>query len=133
MRISDIARRSGASQKAIRLYEARGLLAPVPRVNRYRDYSEQDLHLVQLIRQALTLGFRLADVACLRRPDGGIDWPRVQTLLVTRQKAVRADMERLHQLDQALTVLRDEVAELVVHGDTGALESCMAAGDCRAA
>ncbi|WP_369015287.1 MerR family DNA-binding transcriptional regulator, partial [Leclercia adecarboxylata] len=44
MRISDIARRSGASQKAIRLYEARGLLAPIPRVNRYRDYSEQDLH-----------------------------------------------------------------------------------------
>ncbi len=41
MRISDIARRSGASQKAIRLYEARGLLAPVPRVNRYRDYSEK--------------------------------------------------------------------------------------------
>ncbi len=41
MRISDIARRSGASQKAIRLYEARGLLAPVPRVNRYRDYGEK--------------------------------------------------------------------------------------------
>ena len=39
MLISEVARRSGASQKAIRLYEARGLLATVPRINRYRHYS----------------------------------------------------------------------------------------------
>ncbi len=133
MRISEVARRSGASQKAIRLYEARGLLAAVPRINRYRDYNEQDLNLVLLIRQALALGFRLADVAALRREDGGIDWPRVQALLADRQQAVRADMQRLQQLDAALTRLRAEVVVLIGQGDTGPLEACMAAGDCRAA
>ena len=85
MLISEVARRSGASQKAIRLYEARGLLATVPRINRYRHYSEQDLNLVLLIRQALVLGFRLADVAALRRDDGSIDWDQVQALLASRQ------------------------------------------------
>ncbi|WP_229296424.1 MerR family transcriptional regulator [Stenotrophomonas nematodicola] len=89
MRISDIARRSGASQKAIRLYEARGLLAPVPRINRYRDYSEQDLTLVLLIRQAQALGFRLAEVVAVRRPDGSFDGDRLQALLAQRQQAVR--------------------------------------------
>lgn len=133
MRISEVARRSGASQKAIRLYEARGLLAAVPRINRYRDYNEQDLNLVLLIRQALALGFRLADVAALRRDDGGIDWLRVQALLAGRQQAVRADMQRLQQLDAALTQLRAEVVVLIGQGDTGALDACMAAGDCRAA
>ncbi|MCS4232881.1 MerR family transcriptional regulator [Stenotrophomonas sp. BIGb0135] len=133
MRISEVARRSGASQKAIRLYEARGLLATVARINRYRDYSEQDLNLVLLIRQALALGFRLADVAALRRADGGIDWLRVQALLAQRQQAVRADMQRLQQLDAALTQLRAEVVVLIGHGDTGPLDACMASGNCLAA
>lgn len=133
MRISEVARRSGASQKAIRLYEARGLLAAVPRINRYRDYSEQDLTLVLLIRHALTLGFRLADVAALRRDDGAIDWLQVQALLAGRQLAVRAELQRLRQLDAALAQLREEVLTLVAQGDTGPLDACMAAGDCRAA
>lgn len=67
MRISEVARRTGASAKAIRLYEARGLLPPVPRLNRYRDYSEQDVAWVQLIRQALGLGIGLAAITRLQR------------------------------------------------------------------
>jgi len=133
MRISEVARRSGASQKAIRLYEARGLLATVPRINRYRDYSEQDLNLVLLIRQALVLGFRLADVAALRRPEGSIDWDRVQALLVSRQQAVRADLARLRQLDSALSDLRAEVAVLAAEGHDGPLDACLAQGACVAA
>ncbi len=133
MRISEVARRSGASQKAIRLYEARGLLATVPRINRYRDYSEQDLNLVLLIRQALVLGFRLADVAALRRPDGSIDWDRVQALLASRQQAVRADLARLRQLDSALSDLRAEVAVLSAEGHDGPLDACLAQGACVAA
>ncbi len=133
MRISEVARRSGASQKAIRLYEARGLLASVARINRYRDYSEQDLNLVLLIRQAQALGFRLAEVAALRRDDGGIDWLRVQALLAQRQQAVRADLRRLQQLDAALTQLRTEVVELIGHGESGPLDACLARGDCQAA
>ncbi|WP_312708872.1 MerR family transcriptional regulator [Stenotrophomonas sp.] len=133
MRISDIARRSGASQKAIRLYEARGLLAPVPRINRYRDYSEQDLTLVLLIRQAQALGFRLAEVVAVRRPDGSFDGDRLQALLAQRQQAVRGDIARLQQLDAALTVLRGDIATLVAQGDAGVLDACISAGACATA
>lgn len=133
MLISEVARRSGASQKAIRLYEARGLLATVPRINRYRHYSEQDLNLVLLIRQALVLGFRLADVAALRRDDGSIDWDQVQALLASRQHAVRAELARLRQLDTALTDLRAEVALLATDGHHGPLDACLTQGACVAA
>lgn len=133
MLISEVARRSGASQKAIRLYEARGLLATVPRINRYRHYSEQDLNLVLLIRQALVLGFRLADVAALRRDDGSIDWDQVQALLASRQHAVRAELARLRQLDTALTDLRAEVAMLAADGHNGPLDACLTQGACVAA
>ncbi len=130
MRISDVARRSGASQKAIRLYEARGLLATVPRINRYRDYSEQDLNMVLLIRRALALGIRLADVAALQQGDGQIDWLRVQVLLEQRQHAVHAELQRLQQLEMALQQLRLEVAPLVIAGHSGPLDACLATGDC---
>lgn len=133
MLISEVARRSGASQKAIRLYEARGLLATVPRINRYRHYSEQDLNLVLLIRQALVLGFRLADVAALRRDDCSIDWDQVQALLASRQHAVRAELARLRQLDTALTDLRAEVALLAADGHRGPLDACLTQGACVAA
>lgn len=133
MLISEVARRSGASQKAIRLYEACGLLATVPRINRYRHYSEQDLNLVLLIRQALVLGFRLADVAALRRDDGSIDWDQVQALLASRQHAVRAELARLRQLDTALTDLRAEVALLAADGHHGPLDACLTQGACVAA
>lgn len=133
MRISEVARRSGASQKAIRLYEARGLLATVPRINRYRHYSDHDLNMVLLIRQAQALGFRLADVAALRRADGSIDWAGVNALLAARQHAVRAEVQRLQLLDTALHRLRDEVAGLLALGDTGPLDACMSNGDCVAA
>lgn len=133
MLISEVARRSGASQKAIRLYEARGLLATVPRINRYRHYSEKDLNLVLLIRQALALGFRLADMAALRRDDGSIDWDQVQALLASRQHAVRAELARLRQLDTALTDLRAEVALLAADGHPGPLDACLTQGACVAA
>lgn len=42
MRIGEIARRTGASAKAIRLYEARGLLGAVARAGSYRQYGEAD-------------------------------------------------------------------------------------------
>lgn len=133
MRISEVARRTGASQKAIRLYEARGLLATVPRINRYRDYSAQDLNMVLLIRHALALGFRLADMAPLRRADGAIDWARVDTMLAGRQQAVRAESQRLQALDAALSGLRVEVTALIDAGGHAPLDACLAVGDCQPA
>ena len=62
LRIGELARRTGASAKAIRLYEARGLLGRVARAGTYRQYGEDDGMRVQLIRQALALGFRLAEL-----------------------------------------------------------------------
>ena len=96
MRISDVSRLSGASAKAIRLYEARGLLPPIARVNRYRHYSEQDLAWIRMIRLALSLGIPLAAIASLKQADGQMDWPAVLALLQRRQQQL--DQELRHWL-----------------------------------
>lgn len=98
MRISEVSRLTGASAKAIRLYEARGLLPPVPRLNRYRDYSEQDVAWVQLIRQALALGITLAAVSRLQGRDGRLDWPAVLALLEQQRSRIASERARLAQV-----------------------------------
>jgi DNA-binding transcriptional MerR regulator len=117
VRISEVARRTGASAKAIRLYEARGLLPPVPRLNRYRDYSEQDVAWVQLIRQALGLGIGLATITRLQRGDGQLDWPAVLALLERQRTAIAAERERLARVEIELLHVADELRQWLQQGD----------------
>jgi Predicted transcriptional regulators len=124
MRISDVSRLSGASAKAIRLYEARGLLPPIARVNRYRHYSEQDLAWIRLIRLALSLGIPLAAIASLKQADGQMDWPAVLALLQRRQQQVAIERERLAQVHARLQQLDQELRHWLQDGG-----QCGAGGD----
>jgi hypothetical protein len=57
MRIGELAALTGCTPKALRLYEAHGLLGTVARRGNYRNYDPEDVQRVQWIRQALSLGF----------------------------------------------------------------------------
>lgn len=116
MRISEVSRLTGASAKAIRLYEARGLLPPVPRLNRYRDYSEQDVAWVQLIRQALGLGISLAAISRLQRRDERLDWPAVLALLEQQRTRIASERARLAQVELALQQVSDELQQWLRSG-----------------
>lgn len=116
MRISEVSRLTGASAKAIRLYEARGLLPPVPRLNRYRDYSEQDVAWVQLIRQALALGINLAAISRLQGRDGRLDWPAVLALLEQQRTRIASERARLAQVELALQQVTDELQQWLHSG-----------------
>ena len=118
MRISEVSRLTGASAKAIRLYEARGLLPPVPRLNRYRDYSEQDVAWVQLIRQALALGITLAAISRLQGRDGRLDWPAVLALLEQQRARVASERARLAQVERALQQVSDELQQWLLSGSS---------------
>jgi hypothetical protein len=55
--VGQAARRAGLTAKAVRLYEARGLLPPAERTSSgYRCYTEHDIRLLRFIRQARDLG-----------------------------------------------------------------------------
>ncbi|MGI8782943.1 MAG: MerR family DNA-binding transcriptional regulator [Acidobacteriota bacterium] len=50
MNVSELARRTGLSPSGVRWYEAVGVLPAAPRKeNGYREYSEGDLRLLQLV------------------------------------------------------------------------------------
>lgn len=109
MRIGELARLTGTTPKAIRLYEARGLMGAVTRQGSYRQYGEEDLARVQLIRKAQSLGFRLAQLeglAHLHTPQG---WSRMAALLEARRAAVAKEMLHLQQLTRQLAELQAEL------------------------
>jgi peroxiredoxin/DNA-binding transcriptional MerR regulator len=56
MRIGELARRAGVSQKAVRYYERLGLVVPVRRSNGYRDYDEGHVRVVAEIRELAASG-----------------------------------------------------------------------------
>jgi DNA-binding transcriptional MerR regulator len=69
MRIGELARTAGTTTRALRYYEAQGLLAAPRRANGYREYDETHLRLVREIQALRAVGFALEDtrpfVECL--------------------------------------------------------------------
>ena len=66
MNIKEIEERSGLSRANIRYYEQEGLIAPVRRENKYRDYSEEDLETLLRIALLRSLGFSLEEIRRLK-------------------------------------------------------------------
>ncbi|BEL03726.1 hypothetical protein Q0Z83_019170 [Actinoplanes sichuanensis] len=63
MRIGDAAAAAGTTPRALRFYEANGLLPPPQRtVTGQRVYGPRDVSRLRLIRQLLSLGLTVADL-----------------------------------------------------------------------
>ncbi|KGT94932.1 transcriptional regulator [Erwinia typographi] len=62
MNISDVAKKTGLTSKAIRFYEEKGLVtAPLRSENGYRSYTAKHLEELTLLRQARQVGFNLEE------------------------------------------------------------------------
>ncbi|MFL1380738.1 MULTISPECIES: MerR family transcriptional regulator [unclassified Nocardiopsis] len=62
MRIGELARRTGASERALRYYEEHGLLSPERLPSGYRVYTAEDVTTVRRIRLLLAAGLNTAQI-----------------------------------------------------------------------
>lgn len=61
--IGAAAEAAGLTRKAVKVYEAKGLLPPAERTSSgYRIYDQDSVELLTFIRRARTLGLRLEDI-----------------------------------------------------------------------
>lgn len=63
MRIGELSRRTGVSERSLRYYEEQGLLQPSRRPSGYRVYEESDVDTVRHIRLLLAAGLGTAIIA----------------------------------------------------------------------
>lgn len=96
MRIGEVSRKTGASPKALRLYEQLGLLPTPLREGSYRSYDSEHVDAVLLIRQAQAAGFKLQELSEMLRRSGFA--PGLEALL----QAVRKKRAELGAEIQAL-------------------------------
>ena len=104
------AARTGLTRKALRVYEAKGLLAEPERTAAgYRLYSADDIAVLAFIRQARTLGLHLDDIAEIltihRRGSSPCD--AVRGLFDTRVAEITAAIADLRALRRTLIQARD--------------------------
>ncbi|QDL55049.1 MerR family transcriptional regulator [Rhodoferax aquaticus] len=110
MYIGELAKSTGASPKAIRLYESMGLLGKVLRSGAYRVYSERHVAQVRLIKQAQTMGFKLADVVpAMRAGSVEPDWALLMQQVEHKRSEIALEIVRLKQLDQQLCQINVEI------------------------
>lgn len=108
--IGQVARRSGLTPKAIRLYERRGLLKAAERTESgYRTYSQRDLELLRFIRQAKALGLRLDEVREIidLQREGAQPCGKVLDLVDGHIREIDRTMADLRGLRKALSGARD--------------------------
>lgn len=107
--IGQAARAAGLTRKAVRVYEARGLLpAPERTTAGYRLYGEHDVELLTFIRRARALGLRLEDIReVLAVRDGGVPpCATVRELLDARIAEIDATVAELLALRGTLADTR---------------------------
>ena len=110
MNISDVAKKTGLSSKAIRFYEEKGVVTPPLRSeNGYRTYNGHHLDELNLLRQARQVGFTLDEcrelVALFNNPSRHSADVKARTL----QKAdeIAAHIEELYAMRARLLALAD--------------------------
>ncbi|MDP2094330.1 MAG: MerR family transcriptional regulator [Hydrogenophaga sp.] len=106
MYIGELSRRSGASRKAIYLYEEMGLIPCPLRQGNYRVYEPEVVEYIQTIRCAQSLGFKLAELAeampdgALRQqPDPEALFKHIEHKRLALQQQIRAAQDQLDRLD----------------------------------
>lgn len=111
MLIGELATQSGASQRALRYYEERGLLAPTRTTSGYRVYDDEAVSTVRNIKALLDAGFDSSTVAALLpcTETGG----RAIELCPQVEAAMRQTLSRVqHEVDDA-TARRDAIQRLL--------------------
>jgi DNA-binding transcriptional MerR regulator len=106
MRIGSLSAATGASPRSLRYYEQLGLISSERSANGYRDYGEDALTAVQMIKKLLALGFPTELIS--------------QILPCTESKAV--PVEACPSVVSRMTEIRDamdsKVADMTATRDT---------------
>ncbi|WP_433015294.1 MerR family transcriptional regulator [Kribbella sp. CA-294648] len=113
MRIGELSRRTGVSDRLLRYYEEQGLLHPERRPSGYREYSEADVTTVAHIRNLLAAGLStttIADVLPCMGSQGGqliADCPELLLDLFRERERLTSSIT---ELSTALQTLESVIA-----------------------
>jgi effector-binding domain-containing protein len=92
------------SQKALRLYDERGLLVPANRdiATGYRSYTGAQIATGVSIKELCGIGFSLVEIETILSARAAGDSGTIRTLFLKRRGAIRSEVARLQQIEALL-------------------------------
>src|SRR5262245_39413657 len=116
--VGDISARSGLGRKALRLYEARGILpSPHRTPSGYRVYPSETLALLAFVTRARRLGLTLAEIGHIvgLRRAGSAPWVHVRALIERKAADLTALLGELHRVLASWRALGNAPAAVCPH------------------
>lgn len=112
MYIGTLAKLTGATPRAIRLYENMGLIPAPHRKGTYRYYDEAHVELITMIKDAQQLGFKLSEIKALSiHTTDGDEFPWAMAAGMVRDKIMAMDRE-IHRMKEKTGLLNDLLNKL---------------------
>lgn len=113
MRIGELSRRTGVSERSLRYYETQGLLTAERTPGGHREYAEGAVDRVVRIQKLYAAGLCSSKIAqllpCMRDADGGPAATASERLITD----LAAERERIDRLIQDLLHTRDVLDEVI--------------------
>jgi DNA-binding transcriptional MerR regulator len=113
MRIGELSRRTGVSERLLRYYEEQHLLKPERRPSGYREYSEADVSTVRRIRSLLAAGLSTTTIAtvlpCVRE-EGERLVPTCSVMLADLSQERRRIIQAINDLQTSRAALDTVIA-----------------------
>lgn len=112
MHIGKISELTGATRKAIRHYEAIGLIPAPERVGKYRVYTDRDVVLIWMIKRAQAVGFSLAEIGELvayKAKHNQFPLDIAHNLISQKRDELNREMARINKQHVDLNALQEEL------------------------
>jgi DNA-binding transcriptional MerR regulator len=127
LRIGQLARAAGSTEKTLRYYDQIGLLRPSGRSpSGYRLYGHEAVERLRFIRNAQGLGLSLTDIQHILDISDGGHAPCEHVLAVVERDLGEVDsqLKRLRELRRALLGAKKRLDEALVRGSVEAGRAC---------
>ncbi|WP_339416978.1 MULTISPECIES: MerR family transcriptional regulator [unclassified Pseudomonas] len=113
MYIGKAAQLSGTTIKAIRHYEAIGLLPAPQRQGQYRVYSQQSVQLLMFIKCAQQLGFKLKELQDILRGHQGdaLPWDRADQAIAGKKQELAVHIAELQKMRMGLLAFEAQLKD----------------------
>lgn len=119
MRIGELARRSGVSERSLRYYETQGLLKAERTPGGQRQYGEWAVDRVIRVQSLYAAGLNSKKIAqllpCMRDTDGGPSEAATEQLVVE----LASERDRINRLITDLIRSRDVLDEVITTASVG--------------
>ena len=118
MYIGEASKVSGATVKAIRLYEKLGLLPNIARVNSYRIFTEEDILLIKFIKIAQKVDFKLSELKEIIYPvEETVNWEKIREAIDLKEKNISDEILRLQKNKKQLGSYSEEIVNCLLKNE----------------